>query len=66
MSCFAAFLRFCVGFIAGATIGMFVWEYLYPPGGPNYGDGIGYGFAMMFWMWVGGFVCGLLCLFYRR
>ncbi len=39
---------------------MLLWQAIYPPFGPNYGEGIGYGFAMMFWMFVVGIICGLL------
>ncbi len=58
--CLSLFLRFCVGAFAGALGAMTTWQTLVPPGGPNYGEGIGYGFTMMFWMFIGGIVCGLL------
>lgn len=64
--CLWACLRFCGGAIIGSIAAMLVWQYIHPPGGPNYGDGIDYGFAMMGWMWITGFVCGLYSVFVKR
>lgn len=57
-------LRFCGGGLLTAIATIFLWLNLMPRHGPNYGDGIGYGMAMMFWALIAGCVGGVvfICL----
>jgi hypothetical protein len=62
-SCSSSLWRFVGGFVAGSALTVFFWQQVYPPGGPNYGDGIGYGMAMLFVAFLVGLVCGLCLCF---
>ena len=43
-----------------------IWPYFYPPGGPNYGDGIGYGMAMLFYAFIAGLLSGAIFAFTKN
>ena len=64
--CLFGFLRFCLGFIIGEIVAMILFQCIYPPGGPDYGDGMGYGMAMIFWMCIAGFSCGITGIFIKK
>lgn len=57
-------LRFCGGGLLTAIATVILWLNLVPAHGPDYGDGIGYGMAMLFWTLVAGCVGGVvfICL----
>ncbi len=56
-------LRFCGGGLFTAIATILLWLNLVPAHGPNYGDGIGYGMAMIFWAMVGGAVGGIVFIY---
>jgi ABC-type lipoprotein release transport system permease subunit len=49
-----------VGCIFGTLVGiglvLLLWPRIYPPSGPSYGDGMGWGLAMLFWAGVSGII----------
>lgn len=57
-------LRFCGGGLLTAFATIILWLALVPQHGPHYGDGIGYGFAMLGWACILGFFGGIaaVCL----
>lgn len=59
---FKTLLRFLGGAVGGGIVTSLLFLWIYPPHGSDYGEGIGYGLILQFFVFVGGVAGGLFAI----